>query len=179
MDYTSEEFQRNRRSHKKRFRVVLQELVRSWKNQNSRKNIYETIHVKHEYVEFLQYIDFQRDLKIYYPDLVASIGHKYRQIELEGPACQVIDATVIIKEQIHSICEKHLTTSQSNLIWNIVAKNLWNEYFAKQLPGKAKRKVKVSLSVIIALADCISPVSAHLNWLYFSTLHSAKSLATA
>ena len=148
MEYTSEEYQRNRKRHKRSFKVVLQELVHSWRNTNSKKNVNETINVKHEYVEFLQFIDFQGDLKMYYPDLVVSIGDKYGQIKLEGPACQVVDATVIIKEQIHKICEKHLTLPQSNLIWNIVAKNIWNEYFAKQL-GKAKRKAKVSLSIVI------------------------------
>ena len=160
MDYTSEEYQGNRKKHKKRFKVVLQELVHPWRKTNSKKNVNETINVKHQYVEFLQFIDFQGDLKMYYPDLVTSIGEKFGQIELEGPACQVVDATVIIKEQIHKICEKHLTLPQSNLIWNIVAKNRWNEYFAKQL-GKAKRKAKVCVGpsnalVILAFSqeDC-------------------------
>jgi hypothetical protein len=117
---------------------VLQELL-----QNSKKNVHETINVKHEYIEFLQHTDVRRDLKIYYPDLVASIGHKYGKIDLKGPASQVVDATVIINEQLHRICEKQLTLSQSTLIWNIVAKNRWNEYFTRQL-GKENIKAKVS-----------------------------------
>ncbi|CAB4022007.1 poly [ADP-ribose] polymerase 14-like [Paramuricea clavata] len=149
MDYTSEEFQRNKKCHKMTFVNVLGELLQSWKTRYSKKNIHETINIKHEYIEFLQHTDFRRDLKIYYPDLVASIGHKYGEIELKGPACQVVDATVIIKEQLHRICEKQLTLSQSTLIWNIVAKNRWNEYFARQL-GKENIKSKV----------CVGPSNA-------------------
>jgi hypothetical protein len=143
MDYRSEEFQRNRMSHKKRFISVLDELLHLWKTPSSKKNQLEIIAVKHEYIEFLQHTDFRRDLKKLYPDLVASIGNKYGQIELKGPAFQVVDATVIISERIRKICEKKLTLSQSNLVWNIVAKNRWNEYFTRQL-GKEDVKAKVS-----------------------------------
>ena len=72
MDYQSEEFQRNKISHKKRFFNVLNELIHSRKN----KHVYETMRVKHEYAEFLQHLDFRRDLKEMYPDLVASFGQK-------------------------------------------------------------------------------------------------------
>lgn len=31
------------------------------------------------------------------------------------------------------ISAKHLTLSQSNKVWNIVARNRWDEYFAREL----------------------------------------------
>ncbi|CAB4027420.1 Hypothetical predicted protein, partial [Paramuricea clavata] len=123
------------------FTNVLGELLQSWKSRYSKKNVHKTINIKHEYIEFLQHTDFRRDLKICYPDLVASIGHKYGHIELKGPACQVVDVTVIINKQLHRICEKQLTLSQSDLVWNIVARNRWSEYFARQL-GKENIKAK-------------------------------------
>lgn len=132
MDYKSEEFQRNKRSHKRKFINVLNELINSRKN----RHVHETIRIKHEYAEFLQYVDFRRDLKEIYPDLVVSIGQKYGQIELRGLASQIVDATVIINEQVRRIKEKYLKPSESNLVWNIVAKNRWNDYFARQLSNK-------------------------------------------
>ena len=139
MDYQSEEFQRNKISHKKRFFNVLNELIHSRKN----KHVYEAMRVKHEYAEFLQHVDFRRDLKEMYPDLVVSFGQKYGQIELRGLSSQIVDASVVINEQIRRIKEKVLTPSQSNLVWNIVAKNRWNDYFARQL-SKQNIKAKVS-----------------------------------
>ena len=60
MDYQSEEFQRNKISHKKRFFNVLNELIHSRKN----KHVYEAMRVKHEYAEFLQHVDLRRDQQV-------------------------------------------------------------------------------------------------------------------
>ena len=139
MDYKSEEFQKNKISHKRKFINVLNELIHSRKNRHA----HESMRVKHEYVEFLQHFDFRRDLKEIYPDLVVSIGQKYGLIELRGPASQIVDATVIINEQIRRIKEKYLTPFESHLVWNIVAKNRWNDYFAREL-SKCNIKAKVS-----------------------------------
>ena len=139
MDYKSEEYQGNKRSHKKKFVNVLNELIQSRKS----RYVYETIRVKHEYAEFLQHVDFRRDLKEFYPDLVVSIGQKYGLIGLRDQAWQVSDATVIINEQIRGIKEKNLRPSESCLVWNIVAKNKWNDYFTRKL-SKQNIKAKVS-----------------------------------
>ena len=139
MDYSPEELQRHRKSHKKRFIVVLNQMLESLRTPSLKV---ETINVRHEYIEFLQHIDFRRDLKELYPDLVASSGHKYGQIELKGPGSQVVDAKVIINELVRKIFAKQLTQSQSDLVWHIVAKNQWNQYFSRQL-GKENIKAKV------------------------------------
>ena len=148
MDYKSKEFQRNRKSHKKKFTVVLEEFLQSWRSRSSKKSIHETITIKHEYIQFLQHIDFRRQLKQWYPDLVACLGQKYGQIELTGTTSEVVDATVIINEQARRIREKHLTIAQSNLVWNIVAKNRWNEYFTRKL-GNQNIKALVSPAIQI------------------------------
>ena len=152
MDYKPEELQRHRKSHKRRFIVVLNEMLESLRTPSLKV---ETIAVRHECIEFLQHIDFRRHLKELYPDLVASIGHKYGQIELKGPVSQVVDAKVIINERVRKICTKQLTQTQSDLVWHIVAKNQWDQFFSGQL-GKENIKAKVCTSpsnTVVILAN--------------------------
>ena len=127
-----------------KFIVVLDELLQSLKGRGSKKIVNETMTIKHKYVQFLKHTDFRIELREHCPDLVASIGQKYSQIELTGPASQVRDATAIISEKIRRICEKPLTLQESKLVWNIVAKNRWNEYFTRKL-GEQNIKAIVSL----------------------------------
>ena len=141
MDYASEEFQRNRKNHKKSFRFVLSELLQSLKSPTLKV---ETVPIKHECIEFLQHTDFRRDLKELFPDLIACIGQRYGQIELKGPASQVANAKGIINERVSKIWEKRLTQSQSDLVWHIVAKNRWNQFFSRQL-SKEDTTARVSL----------------------------------
>jgi hypothetical protein len=96
----------------------------------------ETIAVRHEDIEFLQHVDFRRDLKELYPDLVVSFGQKYGKVEVKGLPSQVVDAEVIINERIRKICKKELTKSESQVVFPIVAKNQWNEFFSRQLNTK-------------------------------------------